>query len=441
MTIKDVEKLTGLTAKSIRFYESKNLISVERNSENFYRNYTDADVTELKRIKLFRYLGFSIEEIEKLMTMDEAEIRSELNKKAETFSNQAELCENKRSLCLILAEDYENSEAVADEYNDTVDFLESDEMSELKEQIKDLNTPNLTAAVIDTLIFAAPVFWLFFNIITQRTGTLLFSGILAIAGTALTVWNWINYADNYKRNKARVKRKNRGALFIVPTLFAALILGIAAVIAVTALLPRLSLPENYLFYEHAPVTGVILICLVMLPIILLCTLTAAKIMNKHTEDAEEYSDLLYIWTHLGKLRVAAVVIWAVALYCCAFNFNAVTGDKIICYSPWNPTGTEYEYSDVESINTGFGNKNISVADYKRKGSFYYQIKIKGKTLTFHCPSVNKNIKRYEEHTYLELEEFDRALTSLEIPKKSDKKGVENCDFDKEYVDRFLRIIG
>lgn len=36
MTIKDVEKRTGLTAKSIRYYESKGLITVARNDDNDY---------------------------------------------------------------------------------------------------------------------------------------------------------------------------------------------------------------------------------------------------------------------------------------------------------------------------------------------------------------------------------------------------------------------
>lgn len=95
---------------------------------------------------------------------------------------------------------------------------------------------------------------------------------------------------------------------------------------------------------------------------------------------------------------------------------------------------------MKSIKTGFGNKNMSIAEYKKKGSFFYQVEINGKTITFHAPSTNEQIKRYEEHTYLELEEFDQALVELGIPKKADKKGWENCDFDKEYVDRFLRII-
>lgn len=155
---------------------------------------------------------------------------------------------------------------------------------------------------------------------------------------------------------------------------------------------------------------------------------------------EDVSDLLFTWNHLGKWRVAAIVAWLLALYCCVFNFTAVTKDKIICYTPWQPMGVEYEYTDVDFIKTGFGNKNFSFAEYKRKGNFYYQIEINGHTATFHQPGANGKIERYEEHTYLELEEFDQALVDLGIPKEADKTGWENCDLDQEYVDRFLRII-
>ena len=44
MTIKDAEKLTGLTIKSIRYYEEKGLINIERNNENDYRKYTEDDI-------------------------------------------------------------------------------------------------------------------------------------------------------------------------------------------------------------------------------------------------------------------------------------------------------------------------------------------------------------------------------------------------------------
>jgi len=258
----------------------------------------------------------------------------------------------------------------------------------------------------------APVLWLFYNIKAARIDILMVNGITAVIGTALTTWNWIHYANQYQKHRARVKRKNRKMIWMVPAMIASLILGLVAVIAV----------------------------MVMIPVILLCVLVVAKIRRKSAEEMEDVNDALFIWNHLGKWRPAAIVTWLIALYCCITNFNAVTEDKIICYSPWNPMGIEYEYSDVKSIKTGFGNKNISIAEYKKKGSFFYQVEINGKTITFHAPSSNERIKRYEEHSYLELEEFDQALVALGIPKEADKKGWENCDFDKEYVDRFLRII-
>ena len=69
MTIKEVEKQTGLTAKSIRYYESKNLITVERNAENDYRSYSEAEINRLKKIKLLRYLEFSVEEVKTMLDM------------------------------------------------------------------------------------------------------------------------------------------------------------------------------------------------------------------------------------------------------------------------------------------------------------------------------------------------------------------------------------
>ncbi len=44
MKISEVEKITGLTAKAIRLYEEKGLISVERR-DNSYRDY-DGDLEQ-----------------------------------------------------------------------------------------------------------------------------------------------------------------------------------------------------------------------------------------------------------------------------------------------------------------------------------------------------------------------------------------------------------
>lgn len=66
MTIKDMEQLTGITRQNIRFYEREGLITPCRNPENQYREYSMEDAVTLKRIRLYRKLNVSIEDIRKL---------------------------------------------------------------------------------------------------------------------------------------------------------------------------------------------------------------------------------------------------------------------------------------------------------------------------------------------------------------------------------------
>lgn len=66
LKINEVEALVGITKKNIRFYEEKGLLSPSRNSENGYRDYGEAEVAVLRRIKLMRKLGVPIEEIRRM---------------------------------------------------------------------------------------------------------------------------------------------------------------------------------------------------------------------------------------------------------------------------------------------------------------------------------------------------------------------------------------
>ena len=70
MKINEVEALVGITKKNIRFYEQQGLLSPRRNAENGYREYAEADVAELKKIKLLRKLSLPIEEIRKIQSGD-----------------------------------------------------------------------------------------------------------------------------------------------------------------------------------------------------------------------------------------------------------------------------------------------------------------------------------------------------------------------------------
>lgn len=62
MTIKEVEELLGLSRATIRFYEKENLLAPQRGG-NTYREYSQDDIAVLKKIIIFRKLGFSVSEI------------------------------------------------------------------------------------------------------------------------------------------------------------------------------------------------------------------------------------------------------------------------------------------------------------------------------------------------------------------------------------------
>ena len=62
MDIKEVEKSLSVTRANIRYYEKEELISPTR-KENNYRDYSDEDILELKKVLVLRKIGFSVKEI------------------------------------------------------------------------------------------------------------------------------------------------------------------------------------------------------------------------------------------------------------------------------------------------------------------------------------------------------------------------------------------
>ena len=76
MKINEVEERVGITKRNIRYYEKEGLLTPGRNSDNGYRDYTEDDVTELKKIKLLRKLDMPLEEIRRMqhgaLTLEDA---------------------------------------------------------------------------------------------------------------------------------------------------------------------------------------------------------------------------------------------------------------------------------------------------------------------------------------------------------------------------------
>lgn len=67
MKIKQVEELVGISSKNIRFYEERGLLAPSR-ADNGYREYHNEDIVLLEKIKFFRKLGISVDEIRALFS-------------------------------------------------------------------------------------------------------------------------------------------------------------------------------------------------------------------------------------------------------------------------------------------------------------------------------------------------------------------------------------
>ena len=87
MTIKDVEKQTGLSRSNIRFYEKEKLIDPSRNKSNGYRDYSENDVENIKKIAYLRTLGISIEDIRNIIS-EKATLKDTLEKQYEVLKSQ-----------------------------------------------------------------------------------------------------------------------------------------------------------------------------------------------------------------------------------------------------------------------------------------------------------------------------------------------------------------
>lgn len=72
LLIGDVSEGTGLSAATIRYYESIGLLAAPLRSAGGYRRYTAQNVEELRFIKKAQALGFSLEEIGEILKLSRA---------------------------------------------------------------------------------------------------------------------------------------------------------------------------------------------------------------------------------------------------------------------------------------------------------------------------------------------------------------------------------
>lgn len=71
MLIKELASKTGVSAKTIRFYEEVHILPKAQRLPNGYRVYNEVDIQRVKFIKGLRQLDFSLDDIKEIMDLKE----------------------------------------------------------------------------------------------------------------------------------------------------------------------------------------------------------------------------------------------------------------------------------------------------------------------------------------------------------------------------------
>lgn len=145
MKISEVEKITGLTAKAIRLYEEKGLISVERQN-NSYRDYDNDAVEKLKFIHTLREIDIPLSQIclhfngvialEELLNNRKSEMEKEKMFQQESYDK-----------CLSLIKSSKNAENL---FGNMADGRGDSVISDAKVLLGlDIGTTNISAVILD----------------------------------------------------------------------------------------------------------------------------------------------------------------------------------------------------------------------------------------------------------------------------------------------------
>lgn len=419
MQLKDVEQLTGLSSKAVRLYEEKGLIVVDRNAQNSYRYYTENHIDTLRKIKVLRYVGCSLQEIKPLLDVADREIASVLDTKI--LALEEELDQQKDRLLFLreLKKSINQEEDWQSDYYQEVVYLESDDYEEWKAELDQELLPSFWLTLFQTLPLLGPILWLFIDI---QQGRLERLPLLVVLSLGFTVWltlQWQSYLVNWWRYREKVKRKNRKDKWLLVVAIVSFLLGMVYFIFLGYVQERWLLGEGWLFYESSTSTGKIMIFFVMAFIGL------------------GLSRLVGYWKVPGWVLLGMFVGTIGASFFFMDSTVFVTKDRIEHVNLLGVNQT-YTYDQVERVEAGFGSGKWSLNEADKKGQFFYRIFLDGQAVTFVAPT--HNIELVADDTYIELEDFDQALMDLAIPKISSPKNSKDNQLDPIYQERFIRII-
>lgn len=409
MKIKEVEKLTGLTAKAIRLYESKGLLTVARLSENDYRDYTQEDVERLKTIAFLRTMDISISSIKdwvdgKLTLQDLMRYSAG---KADGDEEAARLRgELAREALKLMQADPELDLMTAMEEVKTLRELKR-EMDSALEQWEG----NLIKPVVSTVIALGPVGWTFINIHGSRVNDALFSFALSIPAVLLAAFQWARYF--------RISRNKRTRSGCLPALMLA-VLGFCSAIGMAIFV---SVCQEALFTSGED--ALVLFRQPWVNLLLIAPIADLFLMFKPAIDKTAE------WKLGWKGWVMIAVCNMVVLYGGITGVTVCTSEGFQRHSFFDPLGTSYSREDIDRVEAGFHGLGSALVTGYETGDFYYKITFSDGTTEnwSDCAPANDDADPWEA-----LELLDAWIMSADVEKISSEKNRDRFMYDQECLD-------
>lgn len=158
MKIKQVEELVGITSKNIRFYESQGLLTPER-ADNGYREYHQDNIEVLKKIKLLRKIGISVEDIKSVLN-DNVTLENCLEKYLDVLEKQKSNLTNMYNLTEeIINQKCELNNLKTDEWLEKMENMEKEDIDFVNISKIDIHMKKKMGAIIGGAVMI--VFMLF----------------------------------------------------------------------------------------------------------------------------------------------------------------------------------------------------------------------------------------------------------------------------------------
>ncbi|MBE5871901.1 MAG: MerR family transcriptional regulator [Lachnospiraceae bacterium] len=98
-TVNEVSKLTGVSIRTLQYYDKIGLLKPAEYTEAGYRLYDDVALERLQQILLFRELEFPLKDIKDIVTRSDFDKRKALDQQIELLELKKEHIENLISMC------------------------------------------------------------------------------------------------------------------------------------------------------------------------------------------------------------------------------------------------------------------------------------------------------------------------------------------------------